>query len=244
MSKIMRIAMIVPSGGPEADYYGFEEAADGAVKFYFTISRVGGESGHDHDPEALRQTARIDWLLDAAVRLKPFRLDSVQWACTSGSFINGRKFAEQQAAAITKAVGVPATSTSLAFAAACKYMGLKRVGVLATYPEVVARHFVAFLGEFGIETADLRWLDAPSGWDAAKFDEMMIMTSAARLVSPNIEAILVPDTALPSLHFLERMEASLGLPVLTANAVTIWDAQQVAGWVSPVKGYGRLLAAC
>jgi maleate cis-trans isomerase len=243
MKKITRIAMIVPSGGPEADYYSFEEATDGALKFYFTISRVGGEPGHDHDPEALRQTAQIDWLLDAAVRLKPFRLDCVQWACTSGSFINGRAFAEQQAAAITKVMGVPATSTSLAFASASQHLGLKRVGVLATYPEVVARHFVAFLSAFGIETVDVRWLDAPSGWDAAKFDEKLITKSAARLVSPNIEAILVPDTAVPSLHFLERMEASLGVTVLTANAVTIWDALRVAGRVSPVKGFGTLLAA-
>lgn len=242
MAGTMKIGLIIPSGGPEADYYGFEQAARGAVKLYFTISRVGGESSHDHDPDALRQTAQIEWLLDAALRLKPFGLNCVQWACTSGSFILGRAFAEKQAAALTEAMGAPATSTSLAFAAACQHFGLSKVGVLATYPPAAANHFVRFLGEFGIAVENLHCLHAPSGWDAAKFDEALITQSVGRVKGPGIGAVLIPDTALPSLHYLERLEQSVGMPVLTANAVTLWDAMRVAGRVISVDGQGGLLA--
>lgn len=240
-TRPLRIGFIVPSGGPEADYYGFEDAAGGAVKLLLTISRVGGEPGHDHDPDALRQTAQVDWLVEAAARIKPLRLDAIHWACTSGSFISGRAFAELQASELTKTIGVPASSTSLAFAAACRQLGLSRVGVLATYPEDVARYFVSFLGEFGIEVADLRWLDAPSGWDAALFDADLIAENAAKLSADGMQAILIPDTALPSLHFVEALEERLGLPVLTANAVTLWDAQRIAGRHIPVDGKGLLL---
>lgn len=232
----------MPSGGPEADYYSYEEAANGAVKFYFTISRVGGDSGNDHDPDALRQTAQVEWLLEAAERLRAFGLDSLQWACTSGSFINGRAFAEAQAAALARSLGVPATSTSLAFAMALSYLGLRRVAVLATYPEPAARAFAAFLGEFGVEVARLDWLGAPSGWDAARFGESLIMPAAAKLLEPGIEAILIPDTALPSLHYLDRLEGRVAVPVLTANAVTIWDAERIAGRHSAPPGFGSLLS--
>lgn len=237
----LRIGLIVPSGGPEADYYGFEDAAGGAVKFLLTISRVGGTPGHDHDPDALRQTAQVDWLVEAAARIRSLRLDAIHWACTSGSFISGRAFAEEQARALTAAIGAPASSTSLAFAAACAHLGLTRVGVLATYPEDVARYFVRFLGEFGIEVVDLRWLDAPSGWDAALFDADMIAENAAKLSADGMQAVLIPDTALPSLHFVAALEARLGLPVLTANAVTLWDAMRIAGRHVPVEGKGMLL---
>lgn len=237
-----RIGMIVPSGGPEADYYGFEDASGGTVRFYLTVSRVGGEPGKDHDPDALRQTAQVDWLVEAAERLRDTRLDCISWACTSGSFILGRAFAEQQAAGIAAATGVPASSTSLAFAAACAHLDLSRVAVLATYPEAAARAFAAFLAEFGIATPDLRWLDAPSGWDAARFSEAFITKNIAGLVSAGTEAILIPDTALPSLHFVENLERLTGLPVLTANAVTIWDALRLAGGQRPVAGFGRLLS--
>jgi maleate cis-trans isomerase len=239
--RTTRIGMIIPSGGPEADYYSYEEAANGALKFYFTISRVGGDLGHDHDPDALRQTAQVEWLAEAAERLRPFRLDGLQWACTSGSFINGRAFAEAQAAAIGKVLGIPATSTSLAFAAALAHLGLRRVAVLATYPEPAARAFAAFLGEFGIDVARLDWLGAPSGWDAARFGESLITPAAVKMVEPGIEAVLIPDTALPSLHYLERLERRVGLPVLTANAVTIWDAERIAGRHAALPSFGSLL---
>jgi len=67
-------------------------------------------------------------------------------ACTSGSFIVGRRGAERQAEAIREVAGVPASSTSLAFARARSTLGLRRVAVLAPYPEPASRAFVPALG--------------------------------------------------------------------------------------------------
>lgn len=237
----LRVCLIVPSGGPEADYYGFEARCGGAVELLFTISRVGGEAGKDHDPEALKETGRIDWIVEAAERLKPFDPHVAEYACTSGSFILGRAYAEQQAAALAASMGVPAGSTSLAFAAAAKAMGLGRVSVLATYPEPAARAFEAFLGEFGIEVVSLDWMDAASGWDAAKLSPDFIHDQAKRAIAPSAEALLIPDTAVPSLGFVEALEADLGRPVLTANAVTLWDLQRLTGRYLPIEGCGGLL---
>jgi maleate cis-trans isomerase len=238
----LKICLVMPSGGPERDYYGFEEASGGAVRFLMAISRVGGESGKDHDLSSLRETGRIDWILEAAERILPFAPDVVVWACTSGSFIKGRAFAEQQIAAIEDRMGRPAGSTSLAFVAAAAAAGLRKVSVLATYPEPASRLFAAFLRAFDIEVLTLEWLAAPSGWDAAKFEAGFIRDAARRSLHDEAEALLIPDTALPSLHFVAELEADLGCPVLTANAVTLWDAQRLTGRYLPVAGFGRLLA--
>jgi hypothetical protein len=40
--------------------------------------------------------------------------------------------------------------------------------------------------------------------------------------NPDAEAILVPDTALHTVAWLEQLEAAAGKPVLTANQVTFW----------------------
>ena len=72
---------------------------------------------------SLHETGRIDWIVEAAERIIPFAPDVVLWACTSGSFIKGRRFAEQQVAALEQAMGKPAGSTSLAFAAAARQAG-------------------------------------------------------------------------------------------------------------------------
>jgi len=241
MTAPLRIGLVVPSGGPEADYYGFEDALKGHLRLYFTISRVGGESGHDHDLEALAETGQIEWIVEAASRLKSFGLNSISWACTSGSFISGLDFARKQTAALQDALGIPASSTSLAFIAALKALGLSRVSVLATYPEPASRAFEAFLGEAGIDVVSLNWLDAASGWDASTLDAEFICARAVEALAETAEVLLIPDTALPSLHFVEKLEKQINLPVLTANAVTLWHALQIADRPKPVPGYGSLL---
>ena len=239
----LSIGLIMPSGGPEADYYGFESRQNGAVKLYVTVSRVGGEAGHDHAISALHETGRIDWITEAAARLTDFAPDAYSWACTSGSFIKGRAFAEEQVEAIRQTTGKPASSTSLAFAAAAQSFGLHKVSVLATYPEPVSRAFQAFLGEFDIEVLSLDWLGLDSGWDAASLQADFVCERAREAKHPEAQTLLIPDTALPSLHFLDRLEAALECPVLSANAVTLWDVQRVCDRRLPCPGFGHILAA-
>ena len=109
---------------------------------------------------AMREDAhRVDALLDiggddvlaAGVRELPTPLDSVVWACTSGSFVFGWDGAAQQVAELGQVAGVPASSTSFAFTDACAHLGITRVAVGATYPDDVAERFVAFLNRAGVE---------------------------------------------------------------------------------------------
>ncbi len=236
------IALIVPSGGPEADYYGFERRLGGTCKIYMTISRVGGAFGKDHEISALKQTGRSDWVVEAAQRLQPFAPDVFSWACTSASFVEGRAGAQAQVTALEEVTGRPASSTSLAFAAAAQNHGLDRVSVLAPYPEPVSQLFAAFLRDFQVDVLSLDWLGLPSGWDVAKLQADYVCRRARQALHQEAQALLIPDTALPSLGFIEELEAALGRPVLSANAVTLWDALRLANRPMPCAGFGSLLA--
>jgi maleate cis-trans isomerase len=141
-----------------------------------------------------------------------------------------------------ESLGIVAGSTSLAFASACTAIGAKRVAVLATYPADVAGLFVDFLAEFGLVTTQLRSLNLPSGWDAARLSEAYVEEQVAALSTVGADAVLIPDTALPTFRFIERLEQRTKLPVLTANAVTVWDALRLAGASWTVPGYGLLLS--
>ena len=142
-----------------------------------------------------------------------------------------------------KAVGAPASSTSLAFLAALSALGIGRVGVLASYPEATSRAFTSFLAEGGIETTDMTWLDAPSGPAAAQFGDDLLLRSASKVRVPNGGALLVPDTAVPSLALIGPLEDRLGCPVLTANQVTVWEGARLAGITRELAGLGALFAA-
>ncbi len=223
-----KLGFIYPLGGSEYEYYQFADDSDGAVRSYLVGARIFGE-GRDHDVEQLRRTGSIANLEEAARGLVPLRPDVAIWACTSGSFVSGRAHAERQAEAISRVTGCPASSTSLAFAAALKMLEARRVALVASYPEPAARAFVEFLREFGIEVGELVWLDAPAGPDAAQFGVEKIVAATRSLDLTGVDAILVPDTAMPGSETKRALEDVCGRPAITANQVTIWEALRLCG---------------
>jgi maleate cis-trans isomerase len=230
-----RLGFIYPGGGAEYEYYLFAERH--GFQAFLVGSRI--PAGDDHAVEALLQTARVEHIVEAGRHLVPLQPDAVVWACTSGSFIVGRAGAEAQVEALAKATGRPATSTSLAFVAALARLRARRVAVLATYPEPASRAFGAFLAEHEITVASLDWLDAPSGFDAAAIESDRLLV-AAEGTARDVEALLIPDTALPTLDLIVKLEQRIGRPVLTANQVTLWAALGLAGRPQRAVGYGRL----
>jgi len=49
------------------------------------------------------------------------------------------------------------------------------------------------------------------------------------------QALVVPDTALPTLDILAELEQALGKPVLPANQVTLWESFRLAGAQPPAS---------
>jgi maleate cis-trans isomerase len=242
MTRGIRLGIILPSGGTEPEYYEAVEASSPRGRLFIVISRNGGDRGTgDHAVESLLDTARIEYLEDAARRLRRIGVDTVMWACTSGSFVIGVERARVQAASIANAAHVPASSTSLAFVDALQSLRLKRVAVVAPYPKDATELFLAFVREFGIEIVSSRRLDNPSGWDSALFDQRRLVEICKATDVPSAEALVVPDTALPTLDILAELERTLHKPVLTANQVTVWKGYQLAG-MQPPRTLGCLSA--
>jgi maleate cis-trans isomerase len=240
MTRGIRLGIILPSGGTEPEYYEAVEASSPPGRLFIVISRNGGDRGTgDHAVESLLETARIDYLEDAARRLRRIGVDSVMWACTSGSFVIGVDRARAQAAAIAEAAHVPAGSTSLAFVDALQVLSLKRAAVVAPYPKDATDLFLAFVREFGVDVVSSRRLDNPSGWDSALFDQRALFEICTATDVPAAQALVIPDTALPTLDLLPELERTLQKPVLTANQVTIWKGYQLAG-IQPPRNLGCL----
>jgi len=236
---ITHLGLIYPTGGGEYEYYQFAEALDYRVRPLVVCAQFYGED-FGHDPAALRRTGSLASLERTARSLVPLVPDSAIWACTSGSFIDGRAHAEAQVEMIARVVGCPASSTSLAFAHALEVLGIDRVAVLGSYPEVTTRAFTAFLGEFGIVIERFKWLDAPGGQDAFDFSREMMLDAARGVDAPGAGAILIPDTAMAAIHLIAPLEEELGKPILTANQVTLWESMRLAGAARTMPGYGRL----
>ena len=236
---MVTVGLLYPGHSAEDDYPALEARLGGEIRLPVVITSVGEDA---HRVDALLDLGRAERLADGASELAAANPDAVMWACTSGSFVFGPQGARNQASGVAAALGVPASSTSIAFVDALKALGVRRVAVAASYPEDVARHFVRFLTAGGAEVVSMgsHGIITAAEVGTLERDQVVAMVQAAD--HPDAEAVLVPDTAMHTLAIVEELEAAVGKPVLTANQVTVWKGLQLLGPVPQLAGLGALFS--
>lgn len=232
------IGFLYPGYSAEDDYPLADELLGPAVRLSLVHTVIESDA---HRVEELRRWGD-DVALAVAARELPADLDAVVWACTSGSFVFGWQGAHRQAEALSAAVGVPASSTSLAFAHAANALGVRTVAVAGTYPDDVVGLFVDFLRDAGIEVARRSSEGILLASDVGTLDHDGVTELAIGGDHDDAEAILLPDTALHSVAWLSDIESRLGKPVLTANQVSVWEGLRLAGHDAPRAPMGELFA--
>lgn len=234
---MVTVGLLYPGHSAEDDYPALEARLDGAVRLPVVITSVGEDA---HRVDALLDLGRAERLAEGAAELAPEQPDAVMWACTSGSFVFGPEGARNQASGIASAVGVPASSTSIAFVDALEHLGISRVAVAASYPEDVATHFVRFLTAGGAEVVAMGSHGIVTAAEVGTLEPEQVIAMVKAADHPDAEAVLVPDTAMHTLAIVDELEAAVGKPVLTANQVTVWKGLQLLGPVPSLPGLGSL----
>ncbi|MET9200315.1 maleate cis-trans isomerase [Gordonia sp. NPDC003585] len=235
------VAMLYPGHAAEDDYALIETAlADRSIRLPVVITEVESD---DHTVEAMLSVGESDRLLDGARRAAVWEPTSVMWACTSGSFLYGWEGAHQQVDRLTESCGLPASSTSLAFAAACAALGMTRVAVAATYPYAVAAGFGEFMTAAGVEVVALHAHDVETASEAGTLDGDGLFDMLSMSDSDDAQALLIPDTALHTAMWVNGLEEKFGKPVLTANQVTVWQGLRLCGMSVFAPELGSLFAS-
>lgn len=234
------VGILYPGHSAEDDFGALQARLPGTLRLPVAITSVGEDA---HRVDALLDLGRTERLADGVARLGPSRPDSMMWACTSGSFVFGRDGARRQADAVSAASGVPASSTSIAFVDALRHLDIHRVSVAASYPEDVAAHFVAFLSGGGVDVVSMGSHGIITAAEVGRLEQAEVLAMVQAADHPDAEAVLVPDTAMHTMSFIDRLESAVGKPVLTANQVTVWKGLQLIGPVPALPGMGRLFGA-
>lgn len=235
---MLRIGILYPLHSAEDDYPNMAARLEPPVE----VAVVHTDAVDLHTVEDCRRTGDWEHLEPGAAELRTLGVDVCMWACTSGSFVYGLAGAEDQARQIGSYLWVPASSTSLAFVKAIRTLGTARVAVAATYPEDLAVEFTGFLGEGGIQVVHL---DSLGIWTAVEVGDVgreQVIEFVQANDHADAEAILIPDTALHTVAFLQELDSGVGKPVLTANQVTMWEALRVGGRARRQNGFGQLFA--
>jgi len=193
-----------------------------------------------HRVDALLDLGSTTRLADGADELRPHAPDAVMWACTSGSFVFGWDGARTQVGEVAARLERPASSTSIAFAHAIRALGVRRVAIAATYPRNVVDRFVDFLTADGVEVLASTSADIITAEEVGTLGRDGVLGLLASVDHDGAEAVLMPDTALHTVGWLDDLERAAGKPVLTANQVTVWEGLRLAGAPARHEGLGSL----
>lgn len=234
---VTTVGLLYPGFGAEDDFPALERRLSPPFRLPLVHTSVGEDA---HRVDALLDLGSTARLAQGAEELRRHNPDAVMWACTSGSFVFGWEGAHQQVAGVADALRLPVSSTSLAFVHALEALGVTRVAVAASYPEDVAIHFVDFLRHGGAETVSFGSHGIYTAAEVGLLERDAVIGMVRAADVPEADAILVPDTAMHSLAWLDDLDAAVGKPVLTANQVTIWEGLRIAGAPTAQPGMGRL----
>ncbi len=179
-------------------------------------------------------------LIDAARLLADARVGVVAWNGTSGGwtgFDADRRLCE----AITRELGVPATTSTLATADAFAALGVRRYALVTPYTGDVQSRIVAnFEGEGFVCTAE-QHLDEGDNFAFSNVAESDIERMIQAVADSGAEAISIFCTNLRGAGLAERLEEETGVPLVDSVSVTVWRSLLLAG-ADPgrITGWGQL----
>lgn len=177
----------------------------------------------------------------AVVELVDASVETVVYACTSGTFTLGTDFGTQLEQQLEEQVGIPVITTATAVLAAIKAMGIDSLALVSPYTDEVNEQEVEFLRQNDIKVTASKGLGHRAPGPAMPLrrthtshiglEPQYASYALAKRVYEESEpqAIFISCTNFPTFNNIAKIEADLGVPVVTSNQTSLWAALGLAG---------------
>jgi maleate cis-trans isomerase len=165
--------------------------------------------------------------------------DIIVIAHTATSYHLGREREEELLARLRKAAGTRIVTAFGSVARALERLGVHRIALGAPYARETMLQGKAHLEAHGFEVV--------------RFDNLAGVTNiydetaerayrlARSIDAPEVEAVFLTGTGMPTLAVLQVLEEDLGKPVISSASAMMWNALRQCGVGESIEGYGRLL---
>ncbi len=183
----------------------------------------------------LRNSREIETL---AAGLRMFAPRAIAYACGSASYVGGPGGDASICDRIRAVANAPATTTSTEMLRALRALGANTVAVLSPHIDALNVHLRYFLEGSGVQVVAMNGLGLTHSIEDTL--PATIIDLAAAADEPSADVLYIACTSLQTASVIERIEALLDKPVLTANQVTMWGCLRLAGVPAAGTGLGRL----
>lgn len=188
--------------------------------------------------ENLRSIAPL--LTEAASLILPdSRLDVIAYSCTSGTVVVGHEAIVDYVQAARP--GIACVTPIKAALAGLSSLGARRVAVLTPYVDEINADMASYLEAEGIDIVGFTSFHLIDTDDMANLAPEAIYQAALEADRDEAEALFISCTAIRAADVVERIERTLGKPVVTSIQAMFWQSLAYAGYAKPIAGYGRLL---
>jgi maleate isomerase len=235
MPRAIRLGVIVPSVNIVVEAWYPHIVPDGVSVHFARMLMPPGTS-----PEQIIEMDRTDGR-HAIEQLASCRPHAIAYGCTASSIVQGHEFDAHLREEIRHLTGAPATSATNSIFAACAALGLKRVTAVSPYAEEVDAAEQRFFAEGGVETISAAHLGITEGFHLAEPEPAEILDLALGAWDPASDGLIIACLNFRSHPIIDELEARTGKPVVTSTQATLWHVLRLAGVVTPIAGYGRLL---
>lgn len=239
-----RVGVVVPhaDAGPEAELKALAppEVSIHASRLYFGAMRAGGVMDPKIPHQPVRSFVGEPEVDDAVELLAAAPLDVIALGFTSSAYLHGasgeRALLERLSA---RTRGIPLVSTCLAATSALKALGAGSLALVNPpwFDEQLDGQGAAFFAEQGFDVVH----HAPSGLPSSQSDIVpALLFDWVKSVAPGADAVFIAGNGQRAVGIIEALESALGIPVLTANQVLLWQALHSAGAPASISGYGKV----
>ena len=134
-------------------------------------------------------------------------------------------------AALTKATGLPATSTSLSIITAIKEFGADTVDLISPYPPRLTSKLLAFLQESNIYVAALVTLSCLEPEESDSLELRREVKKFDKNLAKRSHPLVIPDTAISAIGLIPQLEKDIKRPIIAANLplLQVFAAHQFFG---------------
>jgi maleate isomerase len=167
------------------------------------------------------------------------QVDVVAYSCTSGTAVMG--FEKVQSLIHAARPGVPCVTPITSSIAALQKFDASRLAILTPYIDEVNIGIANYLQKAEFVITAFSTFDIAQNERMACLSTESIYSAALDADRADAEALFISCTAIRAVDVVDRIEQTLGKPVVTAVQAMFWQALRLSGYSEPVQGYGRLL---
>jgi len=183
-----------------------------------------------------------------ALELSDARLDAMAYACLVAIMAMGPGYHRQSELRLHRqakenGAAAPVVTSAGALIDGLQALEAKRICIICPYMRPLTQTVVGYIEAEGITVHDFIALEVPDNLQVGRLDPEQLLEIHQRLDTRGIDALVLSACVqMPSLPVLDRVERSLGIPVLSAATATVYRLMKSLNLEPRVPSSGELLS--